>query len=191
MDQLEGFEDCLFMLIDNNSTITDLDKFETEFTHFANHTVCNCEHFSLKCQQITQTVKKLRQSHSFFTKYKPSIYIVICMVIIICLNNSNDYPSIFILTFCLSTILVLLFNDTLIQFKNNCNQHFSITGLITSNQINGDCCICLDSLNSNPYTKNVVTKCGHYFHYKCLRSWVCSQMEYQLTNWCPICRKSI
>lgn len=48
---------------------------------------------------------------------------------------------------------------------------------------NTECCICLDTLNSNKYL--TVLSCNHVFHYTCLKRW------HETKTTCPICRENI
>lgn len=187
MDQLEGFEDQLFILIDDDSSIREIKNLENEIFNFANRNPIYKQNQNYR--QLLQLIKKHKQTYSILSEYKPYLYIAICVIMDCCLHfvNYESYKSSFILTFFLSIIFVLLLNESLIEFKNSKSLYkpVSITKLITNVPVCGTCCICLDDLNANKQTKKVVTKCGHHFHYKCLRSWIYND------NVCPICRASI
>ena len=186
MDQLEGFEDQLFILIDDSASIKEIKNLEHKIQEFVNHHSESKQY--PKYQQLLELIKKHKQTFSILSEYKPYLYIVLCIMMYCCLHSvsydSYKYP--FITTIFLSAIFVLLLNESLIEFKNrHIPKPLSVTSLITSNNIDSTCCICLDELNVNKYTKNVLTNCGHYFHYKCLRSWVYNDCI------CPMCRTSL
>lgn len=52
--------------------------------------------------------------------------------------------------------------------------------------INGqlECAICLERLEDHIF---MLKKCSHYFHYKCIRDWLYSQVKAS----CPLCRTLI
>ena len=45
------------------------------------------------------------------------------------------------------------------------------------------CTVCLDDISAG--NRTALTKCGHYFHQKCLRRWL------EVKNTCPICKQSV
>lgn len=48
---------------------------------------------------------------------------------------------------------------------------------------NNKCCICLTKYNKKSIVN--ILNCGHIFHTKCIKEWVCYKKE------CPVCRKNI
>lgn len=66
-------------------------------------------------------------------------------------------------------------------FLNSLNKKIEILKNLPENL--EDCAICLDKLNKISTTK---TKCGHYFHYYCLKFW--RNVSKNITKTCPLCR---
>ena len=75
----------------------------------------------------------------------------------------------------------------LCSFHNIDNSHHqqtfssSIQIFVINNQ-NEECCICMDSDNTNPWS---MIPCGHKFHKECISPWI------QINHTCPICRLRI
>jgi len=49
------------------------------------------------------------------------------------------------------------------------------------------CPICQENIQKEDA---IVTKCGHLFHYNCLKTWFCSSREINLKS-CPSCRAKL
>jgi hypothetical protein len=92
--------------------------------------------------------------------------------------------KIHILALIISYITVTFFSIAIlcfIYFPSNRqleNISLQIPILVINNQ-NEECCICLDSDNTNPWS---ILPCGHKFHGQCISQWLSSN------HTCPICR---
>jgi len=67
------------------------------------------------------------------------------------------------------------------QRRKNANWDYETRQLDEHNDISDEsCCICYESYEAG----NLITtlKCGHYFHYKCIKEWL------PVNNTCPFCR---
>ena len=72
------------------------------------------------------------------------------------------------------------------EYKNNVTSHRGTQRLRKEKNVEHDCPICLEPLQTGNTWHE--TRCGHFFHPKCLRR-SCCKMELPAT--CPICRDSI
>lgn len=66
-----------------------------------------------------------------------------------------------------------------------CFVHAKQRGLIPPPVEKGECPICYSNVNSN---NEMVLKCDHTFHKKCLVSWFGAQRTKGLETTCPVCR---
>ena len=92
--------------------------------------------------------------------------------------------KIHILALIISYITVTFFSIAILCFmycpSNNQLENISsqVPILVINNQ-NEECCICMDSDNTNPWS---MLPCGHKFHCQCISQWLHSNQT------CPICR---
>ena len=54
---------------------------------------------------------------------------------------------------------------------------------------NNNCIICFE--NYNPEDKLIIIKCGHIFHYDCLKKWFIPLNSTEVNNSCPECRNEL
>jgi len=52
-----------------------------------------------------------------------------------------------------------------------------------------ECVICFASISKE--TGSTTLSCSHTFHYSCITRWLCSQMDLDLSESCPCCRKEV
>lgn len=52
-----------------------------------------------------------------------------------------------------------------------------------------DCVICFSPISTE--TGRSVFSCGHQFHYSCITRWMCSQLDEEVAESCPCCRKQV
>ena len=86
--------------------------------------------------------------------------------------------KIHILVIIISYITVTFFSIAIlcfIYFPSN----RQLENILVINNQNEECCICLDSENTNPWS---ILPCGHKFHGHCISQWLRSNQT------CPICR---
>ncbi len=73
-------------------------------------------------------------------------------------------------------------NNYILQFNITINDHLDHDELL-------ECSICLDYITSE---KSKLVKCGHIYHYKCIKEWIKYNINIKSNIYaCPLCRSNM